>query len=80
MTTLEVPVPEELRAELQAWAAKENVSVEQLAAVALAEKVSALSKLAYLRERAARGSREKFLAVLAKVPNVPPVLPDTLAE
>lgn len=49
MTTLEVPVPEELRAELQAW-------------------------------RAARGSREKFLAVLAKVPNVPPVPPDTVAE
>jgi hypothetical protein len=32
----------------------------------------------YLEERARRGSREKFLAVLAKVPAVPPEAEDEL--
>jgi hypothetical protein len=80
MTTLEVPLPESLHEELKAWAARENVSIEQLAATAVAEKLSALSQLAYLRQRASRGNREKFLAVLAKVPDVPPVPPDTSAR
>ncbi len=77
MTTLEVPLPEPLHEELKAWAAKENVSMEQLAATAVAEKVSALAQLALLRERAARGDRDKFLAVLSKVPDVPPLAPDS---
>jgi hypothetical protein len=77
MTTLEVPLPERLHEELKAWAAKENVSMEQLAATAVAEKLSALAQLALLRERAARGDRDKFLAVLSKVPDVPPLAPDS---
>jgi CRISPR/Cas system CSM-associated protein Csm2 small subunit len=80
MTTLEIPLPESLHNELKAWAARENVSIEQLAASAVAEKVSALTQLAYLRQRASRGSREKFLEVLAKVPDVPPASPDTPAR
>ncbi len=77
MTTLEVPLPDTLHDELKAWAARENLSIEQLAAAAVAEKVSALAQLAYLRERAARGDRQKFLEVLAKVPDVTPLPPDT---
>ena len=73
---LEVSLPETLHAELREWAARENVSIEQLATAALAEKVSTLEQLAYLRERAARGNRERFLEVLQKVPDVPPVPPD----
>ena len=80
MTTLKVPLPESLHEELKAWAARENVSVEKLAADAVAEKVSALTQLAYLRERASRGSRKKFLSVLAKVPDVPPAPPDSPAR
>ena len=76
MTTLEVPLPESLHEELKAWAARENVSIEQLAAAAVAEKISALTQLSYLRDRAARGNRDKFLEVLRKVPDVPPVPPD----
>ena len=39
---------------------------------ALAEKVAVLDADTYIRERAARGSREKFDRVLSKVPNVEP--------
>ena len=39
---------------------------------AAAEKVAALRTVEYLAQRASRGSREKFEAALAKVPDVEP--------
>ena len=50
---------------------KDNVSLNQFSASAVAEKVSALTTETYLAQRAQQGSREKFLAVLDAVPNVP---------
>ncbi len=40
--------------------------------------MAALLTVDYLEERARRGSREKFLAVLAKVPDTPPEPGDEL--
>jgi hypothetical protein len=40
--------------------------------LAVAEKVAAISTIEYLEKRAKRGSREKLLAVLSKVPDVEP--------
>jgi hypothetical protein len=80
MTMLQIPLPEALHEELKAWATRENISVEQLAAAAVADKLSALGQLAHLQDRASRADRSEFLAVLAKVPNVPPVPPDTAAR
>jgi hypothetical protein len=80
MTTLHIPVTETIHEELKAWAARENLSVEQLAAAAVADKISALAQLAYFRERASRADRTEYLTVLAKVPDVPPVPPDTAAR
>lgn len=76
MTTLHVQLTDSLLAELRDLAARENVSVDQFAADALAEKVAMASQLNYLAERGARGSREKFLRVMSKVPHVPPIPPD----
>lgn len=76
MTILTLPLSETLHDELKSWAERENVSVEELATSALEEKLSSLQQLAYFQERAKRGSREKFLAALSKVPDVPPVSPD----
>lgn len=80
MTNIQLRLPESVLASLRKLAARENVTVDQLAASALAEKVAALLGTEYLEERAKRGSREKFLAALAKVPDVPPVPPDTPYE
>jgi hypothetical protein len=44
----------------------------QFIMLAIAEKIATLSTMNYLEERAKRGSREKFLAVLAKAPDVEP--------
>ena len=45
------------------------MSINQFIVSAVAEKISALETQRYLEERGARGSRDKFLAVLAKVPD-----------
>ena len=47
--------------------------MNQLITLALAEKLSAIGTEEYLEKRAQRGSREKFLAAMAKVADVKPV-------
>jgi hypothetical protein len=51
---------------------QEGISIDQFISTAVAEKMAALMTLDYLEDRAKRGSREKFLAVLAKVPDAAP--------
>jgi hypothetical protein len=53
-------------------AQQDQVSLNQFIASAVAEKISALTTETYLAERAAQGSRDKFIAVLANVPKVEP--------
>jgi hypothetical protein len=55
---------------LRTLADKEQVSINQLITVAVAEKVSALATEDYLGVRAKRASRKKFLRAIAKVPDV----------
>jgi len=40
--------------------------------LAVAEKIAAISTIEYLEKRAQRGSREKFLEILRKAPDVEP--------
>jgi hypothetical protein len=67
MSTISLRLPESLHEKARELARQENVSINQLVATALAEKLSALVTEEYLRERAKRGSRRKFEAVLRKV-------------
>lgn len=46
--------------------------------MAVAEKISALTTEGYLQERASRGERTKYEAVLAKVADVEPELDNQL--
>jgi hypothetical protein len=46
-------------------------SLEQFVTSAIADKISALTTEDYLQERAKRGDRAKYEAVLAKVADVP---------
>jgi hypothetical protein len=57
----------------------EGVSINQLITSALVEKLSSLRAEEYLAQRAARGSRAKFEAVLAKVRDAAPMKGDELA-
>ena len=67
MTTLGVTLPDSLHRTAEELAAREGISVDQFVAAAVAEKVGAL-----MTERAMRGSRERFEAVLAQVPDTEP--------
>jgi uncharacterized protein (DUF1778 family) len=58
--------------QLREAAKAEGISMNQFIMLAVAEKIATLSTLDYLSERAKRGSRERFLAVLEKAPDVEP--------
>jgi len=53
-------------------AKRERISINQIIATALAEKLSALDTEAYLKDRARLGSRSKFEKALSKVADVEP--------
>ncbi len=57
MSTISVRLPDYLHRALKEAAKKENVSMNQLIALALAEKLSALTTEEYLEKRAARGRK-----------------------
>jgi hypothetical protein len=57
---------------------RDNVSINQMITVALAEKLSALETEDYLGKRARRGSREKYLKALSRVPDRAPDKKDEL--
>lgn len=80
MSAINVRLPDSLHDALRELAKRENVSINSLITVALAEKVSALMTEEYLSARAERGSREKFDAALAQVANVEPESRDQLDE
>jgi len=74
----EISIPDSLMKQIKALTDKEGISVEQFINSAAAEKASAWMTLDYLQERAKRGSREKFLKIMAKVPDVEPDEEDRL--
>ena len=72
MTTLSLRLPDSLHKAAKVLAEKEHVSINQLIALAVAEKISALDTKDYLSKRAKRSNQKKFLDVLKHAPNVDP--------
>ncbi|HEY0554253.1 MAG TPA: DUF6290 family protein [Thermoanaerobaculia bacterium] len=69
MSTLSLRLPDSLHKRVRDLAQQEGISINQFVSSAIAEKMATLLTVEYLEERAKRGSREKFLAVLAEVPD-----------
>ena len=78
MSALSVRLPESLHEAARKAAERENVSINQLIATALAEKLSALMTEEYLAERAQRASKQKFERALSKVADSEPAEEDRL--
>lgn len=78
MSAISVRLPESLHEAVKELAKRDNISINQFIALALAEKISALMTEEYLEERAQKGSRAKFEAALSKVSNVEPDEQDRL--
>ena len=64
--SVSVSVPEELHEKAVEIAKAQRVSVDEVFASAFLEQLAAWERL---QQRAARGNREKFLAVLDRVPD-----------
>ena len=69
MSTISLRLPESLHRQARELAEQEGISINQLIATSLAEKMSALMTGEYLEARAKRGSRSAFERVLKKVKN-----------
>jgi len=78
MSAMSLRLPNSLHEAAKELAEREGISVNQLVATALAEKLSALMTVEYLQRRAKHGDRAKFLAAMAKVPDVEPAKWDRL--
>lgn len=72
---LTIHVSEELFRRAKEVAAQENVPVEELFASSFEERLLELERL---RERAAKGSYEKFLKVMSKIPATEPSADDKM--
>jgi len=78
MSTISLRLPESLHERIRKLAKKDNISINQFAASALAEKISALETEEYLEKRAKRGSRKRFERAMSKVPELEPDRQDQL--
>ena len=76
MGTMSLRLPDSLHDRARELARREGVSINQLIATALAEKVSALDTVAYLEGRGEWGSREAFERALRRVPSAEPLPED----
>ena len=78
MSMLSLRLPKSMYGDLKEIAKGEGISMNQFVTIAIAEKIALLEAVNYLERRAARGSREKLLEVLAKAPDVEPAEYDKL--
>ncbi len=72
MSIVQVQIPDSLQKSLSDLADRDGISIDQFISTAIAEKLSALMTENYLKDRANRGDRSKYEAILAKVPDVEP--------
>lgn len=72
MSVLSLRLPASLHEQVRSLSEQEGISINQFILLAIAEKMATIDTQNYLQQRAARGSREKLLAVLAKAPDVEP--------
>lgn len=78
MSTLSIRIPDSLHGMARKLAEQEDISLNQLISLALAEKISALATEDYLNERAKRADRKAFKKALSKIPKGKPDPSDAL--
>lgn len=79
METLNLKLSDSLHNELCTLAKREKITVNQLIASAIGEKLSALDTEEFFKKRSAGASHDKFLEALNKVPDSKPLSGDELA-
>jgi len=72
MSAISLRMPNSIHDRARLLSKRDNVSINQFVATAVAEKISAMETADYLAKRAKRASRKKFEAALAQVPDREP--------
>jgi hypothetical protein len=80
MSKLDIEIPESLKRAFTAAALERGLSLDQRVTLAVAEKLSALRTVEYLREEGPAGRRENFERFLAAVPDREPAETDRLPD
>ena len=78
MNRISLGLPKSLHRQVRELAKQKGISINQFAATAIAEKLSALLTSDYLEQRAKRGDRTKFEQALAQVPTLTPDAHDAM--
>lgn len=78
MSSLSLRLPDSLHQKVRELARRDDVSINQFIATAVAEKASALLTVDYLEQRARRADPDLLARVLRRVADVPPVPGDEL--
>jgi predicted transcriptional regulator len=78
MSHLSLRLPDSLHRKLRELSERDDVSINQFIATAVAEKAAALLTVEYLEERGRRANPELIDRILSRVPNVPPIPGDAL--
>ncbi len=73
MSTIHAEVPDKLFQQVNDLARRENIPVERLVSLALAQALGAWQTHSVIAERARHASREDFLRFMAQVPDHEPV-------
>jgi len=78
MSSLSLRLPDSLHEKVRELAQRDDVSINQFIATAVAEKAAALLTVDYLEERAARADHGVLRELLGRVPDVAPSAGDEL--
>ena len=78
MSNLSLRLPDSLHRKLREIAEKDDVSINQFIATAVAEKAAALLTVEYIEERGRRADPKLFDRLLSRVPDVEPLPGDEL--
>ena len=78
MSSLRLRLPESLHQKLRELAERDDISINQFIATAVAEKAAALLTVDYLEARGQRANAKLVDRVLSRVPDVPPMAGDEL--
>src|SRR2546427_10312973 len=78
MSSLSLRLPESVHEKIRELAERDDVSINQFIATAVAEKAAALMTVDYLAARGQRANTKLVDRILSSVPDVPPVTGDEL--
>lgn len=78
MSSLSISIPDSVRERVESLAREDGVSLDTFIASLLSQRVAAAEADSYIRRRAARGSAQQMLDLLAQAPQIEPEVNDRL--